>query len=324
MNWRAFGLAICLGSPAAAAPPSASLPTSTPTLPTMTLELVAEGEHPANAPYRVGDTVEVRPSGGSGLVAEEPEGTSTLKGAGFRLLPASEGPSRLLILKPGELKLPPLPLKDSAGQRVGQTEAKTLTAISSIAPDDPKPAEPVSAAGPLRLGFPWWVVVLGVIGLLILGAGLFVVSKRLIVAWLRRRRERRPPPPPIPPHEIARRALSELKANAWIEQKKFKPAYFRMSEILKAYLGARFKFDAEESTSREILQILSTGALAGQIPDRLFVALEGMSEALDWVKFTDWTPTVETAQQLFAALEQWISDLESAGAVSSGEVHASR
>lgn len=76
--------------------------------------------------------------------------------------------------------------------------------------------------------------------------------------WLRRhlaeRRDRRPPPPPRPLVERTRKALEALRAEGLVEKGLVREFHFRLSEILRGYLGERFGFEALECTSGELLR----------------------------------------------------------------------
>jgi len=76
--------------------------------------------------------------------------------------------------------------------------------------------------------------------------------------WLRRhlaeRRDRRPPPPPRPLVERTRKALEALRAEGLVQKGLVREFHFRLSEILRGYLGERFGFEALECTSGELLR----------------------------------------------------------------------
>jgi hypothetical protein len=75
--------------------------------------------------------------------------------------------------------------------------------------------------------------------------------------WLRRtlanRRARRPPPPPRPLADRTREALEALRAEGLLPKGLVREFHFRLSEILRGYLGERFGFEALECTSGELL-----------------------------------------------------------------------
>jgi len=75
--------------------------------------------------------------------------------------------------------------------------------------------------------------------------------------WLRRywaaRLKRRPPVPPRPLPERTRQALEALRAEGLLARGMVREFHFRLSEILRGYLGERFGFEALECTSGELL-----------------------------------------------------------------------
>ena len=96
-------------------------------------------------------------------------------------------------------------------------------------------------------------------GLLVAGA-LAVVGVR---AWRRRGARVPPPTPPRALSERTRAALDALGAEDRPAQGKVKEFYFRLSEILRGYLGERYGVDALESTSTELLAALRRLAAPG-------------------------------------------------------------
>jgi hypothetical protein len=76
--------------------------------------------------------------------------------------------------------------------------------------------------------------------------------------WLRRylkaRQARRPLPPPRPLPARTREALEALRAERLVAKGLVREYHFRLSEILRGYLGERFAFEALECTSGELLK----------------------------------------------------------------------
>jgi hypothetical protein len=89
-----------------------------------------------------------------------------------------------------------------------------------------------------------------------------------------------------------------LKAEGLLAKARYKDHHYRISEVLKRYLGRRFQFDALESTSAEVLQSLSRfDSLDARVVERV----RTLFDALDRVKFTDHIPSQAEAER---ALEE--------------------
>jgi hypothetical protein len=125
----------------------------------------------------------------------------------------------------------------------------TVEGLSSLPPDaaskgaalmDIKPNEDV----PVRS----WKLLWGFLALAALVAG---------ALWLRRylasRRLSAPPPPPPPLTERTLAALEALREEGLLGFGLIREFHFRLSEILRGYLGERYGFEALECTSGELL-----------------------------------------------------------------------
>jgi hypothetical protein len=75
----------------------------------------------------------------------------------------------------------------------------------------------------------------------------------LVRRELARRRTHRPLPPPRPLPERTREALEALRAEGLLAKGMVREYHFRLSEIVRGYLGERFGFEALECTSGELL-----------------------------------------------------------------------
>lgn len=247
----------------------------------------------------VGDVLELKITDlavGSSYRLELPKGAEPLHDLGWEvsevnsrpgspLQASAEGlPLHAIPLKSGAMTLPALAIVDG-DKIVARTLPLTIQVESAIKKDDPKPQEPVGLRPPVDLNFPLILILLGVLLVLAL-TGLGIYAYRL---WRGRRKPVVAPipvEPPKPEDEVALTALASLEKEALWRKAQFKPHYFRTSEILKEYLGARYRFDALESTSREIINHLENRAALDRLVDRL----ESIFERLDRVKFTDHIP----------------------------------
>lgn len=110
-----------------------------------------------------------------------------------------------------------------------------------------------------------------------------------------------PPRPRDPPDVEAYARLAVLEGEGLIAQGLKRDYYFRLSDIVRDYLGRRFAFDALEQTSDELLQELRKRPTPGLDLDALATFLRGA----DLVKFAKGEPTdgeaklsMDTARQL--------------------------
>ena len=144
---------------------------------------------------------------------------------------------------------------------------------------DIKPLREV--AGPRR--WPWVVGLAAAV--LILGA---------LGAWWLRRRRRGFSEPLVPPHDVAFEALRALRATDFEDERAVREFYFRISEVLRAYVEGRFRLNATDLTTEEILAATEGLSLAVEDEDKLHAFLQ----ASDQVKFAAHRPSegeIETA-----------------------------
>ncbi|MBL8910665.1 MAG: hypothetical protein JNM17_08195 [Archangium sp.] len=96
-------------------------------------------------------------------------------------------------------------------------------------------------------------------------------------------------PPPEPLHVRATKALDALAAENLPMKGEFKPYYFRLSEIVRGYLGELYGFEALESTTPELLVALHNRTTPG-LPLKEVVQF---AEASDFVRYAKQQPTIE-------------------------------
>lgn len=96
-------------------------------------------------------------------------------------------------------------------------------------------------------------------------------------------------PPPDPLHVRATKALDALAAENLPAKGEFKGYYFRLSEIVRSYLGELYGFEALESTTPELLNALRSRTTPGlPMPD-----LTTFAEASDFIRYAKQLPSVE-------------------------------
>jgi hypothetical protein len=102
-----------------------------------------------------------------------------------------------------------------------------------------------------------------------------------------------PPPPPRPPWEIAVEKLAELRRRKAEMVAAGQAGQFvdQVSDVVRAYLGGRFRFDGLESTSDELLTHLRKAS----VPVELFNEVGSFLRRCDLVKFAKVEPDAEEA-----------------------------
>ena len=295
VSWG-ISLVMLLGGLTASAMPVASpTPSPSPTsidtefllLPSYDLERVYEQGESKTNPVRIGDEIKLRvlgidPTLGQKSKVEVPPGTSPLNELGWEISEdLSDSLFTVAVIKAGHLTLPTLALNGPDGKYIGRTNPLNLEVVSSI---DGK--NPLDLVPPVGMAFPRWVIVLAMILLVLSVSGLIFG----VLWWMRRKNviKKIPVPvvPPKPEDEVALTALKELEKQALWMQGRYKQHYFRVSEVLKNYMGARYDCDAPERTASEMIQILQEK----RISDRLLTTLATLFDHLDLVKFTDRVP----------------------------------
>jgi hypothetical protein len=261
---------------------------------------------------RVGDTLIAKLQGGDvkrlpkDLKIKSPPGTPEETDLGFDIQDnvATSGEDLIVSIvatKAGNIALPSLALVDASGKAVARTNPVSFVAQSTISKDDPKAKEAEPPRPPVSLGFPLsTLVAIGILVLLLVGALVYAV-----IRWSRARRAAIPivKEPPKPEHEVALAALEQLEKRGLMRSGQFKAHYFAISEILKHYIGARYEFDAAESTTDEMLSVLRERRL---MPGKSEESLSEVFERLDRVKFTDHAPVSVEGMELLEEAKKFV------------------
>jgi len=200
----------------------------------------------------------------------------------------------------GSYVLPPVSVTYNAPSPTTLTTSEIFVEVASVLPADGtatdirdiKPLEPVAA------DLPWlWMAV---------GAGALVLAGGTVgAAWLRRRRRRARAPRVVPPHEIAFAALSELRQTDFEDTAAMRRYYFRVSEVVRAYVEGRFALNATDLTREEILTRLADLSDLEPSPRE---KLTRFLDHTDQVKFANREPTTaeigETYERALSFVEE--------------------
>lgn len=137
--------------------------------------------------------------------------------------------------------------------------------------------------------------------------GLLALAAAAVMFWIyrvwRKKHPRKIPAaalPPLPPYEDALVKLRTLEQSALPSQGLGREFAFSLSEIMRAYIGARFEIDALEATTDELLQRAAALPLGAEQQ----AWLRSFTGDLDMVKYaTGALAEVEAARQIEAARE---------------------
>ncbi len=251
------------------------------------IAVTIQAVHRRDVAVRLGDTLDL----GALTLLDRSESRTDLADGRAR----TEIVLRLAAFALGELALPPLEVTTvgPGGATYAARTKPVLLTIASLVGDDPDP-KPRPNAPPLPLLVPDWRLVWAAAATLGLAA---VVAA---ILWARRRAGRRartrPAAPAEPPDIIALRALDALGRADWLARGEVKRFHLRLSEVLRQYLGARYTFDAVESTTAEIVARLGAPQRGLDV-----AALDRLLSLCDLVKFAKYRPPDDGSRAALAA-----------------------
>ena len=201
---------------------------------------------------------------------------------------------RVAAYEPGPAELPPIDVTylGPGGEVKTIHTAPIAIKIASLIANEPEPvikdaATTVSVMEENRL--PLYIA--GGVAAAALGALLTF----LIVRKLRARPGERAGPPPRPAHEVALERLDRLGAYGFLENADNRPFYFAVSEVIRDYLGARYRFDSLEMTTDELVAELR-GHAGRELASFMLTEVESWLSACDLVKFAKISPTAAEAR----------------------------
>ncbi len=114
-----------------------------------------------------------------------------------------------------------------------------------------------------------------------------------------------PTAPPTPPHILAFRALEKLKGKGLLEKDECNPFYTELSLILRGYLEGRFRLNAPDETTEEIVEELSTSPDLTGIQRNI---LQDFMRQADMVKFAKGHPDRSTMESAFGTTKDFINE----------------
>jgi len=260
------------------------------------IELRLVARHPPGTVFDLPDTSVVAAGRTpSEFVVEQVEPAVRPEGGGSAREPASEGETAWTVkVRPfatGDLTFPALSLSYHAAGVGGAGEARSVATepavihVRSVLPEGDHP--PAGIKEPWWLRRSWWGVILGALAAIILGAV-------AVAAWRRyRRRPRAGPAAPVvpaipeePPYDRALRELESLLAGGLLATGRIKEFHIALSEIIKRFLAGRYRFDALDRTTEEVVADLTR---SGADPSLMRGASQLLG-ACDLVKFAKHRP----------------------------------
>jgi hypothetical protein len=201
---------------------------------------------------------------------------------------------KIAAFEPGDLVVPPIEVTylGPEGDVLTARSAPLPVKVISLLANEPEPALKENAAPvPVMVDDLTLVYAAAGVGIAAVGAALALVVRRR----MRARVSDRPAPPQRPPHEIALERLDPLGARGFAPDGDHRPLYFELSEVLRAYLGARFGFDALELTTEELVGELRRH----DAPPLVMSELLAWLSASDLVKFAKISPSAMDARGAF-------------------------
>jgi hypothetical protein len=139
----------------------------------------------------------------------------------------------------------------------------------------------------------------------LLGAGAALVLAVIIVFIMRRRGRALPAPLPEPADVRALRELDALAASDLLAAGRWREFYFRLSDVVRAYVERRFAIRAPERTTAEFLaEARRSPALSSPHRD----LLAGFLRAADLVKFARHEPKPGEGEAALAAARRFVEE----------------
>jgi len=263
-------------------------PTPTFSIPTLQTEFTQKNQ--AGPQYQVGDRIQLNIRIPLELAQElntvqlkNSDENNPLDKQGWYLDPSPQiinGNLRFIIspVKSGKLVLPELLILKEENHPL----AKTTPVNIDVAELTQNPASKPTLLDTISISLPLKFALLGILLIfMIIGVAAFIYKK-----YLSHKKNTRPNTeikiPATPDHVIALRDLNMLYEQYPYSKENLKPIAFGVSQILKNFFSARFKIDARESTTDEMMVLLKQEVL----PEQDLKKIRALFQSLDLIKFT--------------------------------------
>lgn len=183
-------------------------------------------------------------------------------------------------IKTGKLTLPELHIVKNEGQTI----AKTVSLNIEVAELKAEPNSTPDYLDTVSISLPFRFIVFGLLVILAIALLGFYLYKKFFANKKPAKPVEEIKLPPTPDHVIALRDLNQLYEQYSYSKETMKPVAFGVSQILKNFFSARFKVDARESTTDEMLALLKQESL----PESDLKKIRALFQNLDLIKFTDY------------------------------------
>lgn len=192
----------------------------------------------------------------------------------------------------GELEIPSFDLEVVGPGGETETLSTEGWGVEIVSVGTDESGEIRDIRGPLSIPMSLLRMLLLALGPLLLIALLYTVARRL------RSRDEEPAPARAalerPAHEIALEALSSLEGSGMLERGEVKEYHIEVSDILRTYVERRYRVDALEMTTREVL----LGLERARVDDSFREGLSAFLEQCDMVKFAKVRPGPDQSRQV--------------------------
>jgi hypothetical protein len=191
----------------------------------------------------------------------------------------------------GELEIPSFDVGVVSPDGTTETLSTDAYGIELVSVGVDESGEIRDIRGPLGIPMSLLRMLLLALGPLLIIALLYTVARRL-----RSRREAPEPARPAlerPAHEIALEALAALDRSGMLERGEVKEWHIEVSDILRTYVERRFRVDALEMTTREVLLGLERARVDASFREGLSAFLD----QCDMVKFAKVRPGPDQSRQ---------------------------
>jgi hypothetical protein len=193
----------------------------------------------------------------------------------------------------GEKTTPTLKFSVTDGPRTGEVAVPgtKVTIVSTLPPDaQEKGADLHDIRPPREVPIPSYRLLWALLAAAVVGAAAYALLK-----YLRRPKVALPAPPPkLDPLDVRTRQKLDALAKEDLPGKgKVREYYFRLSEIVRGYLGERYAFDALECTTPELL----TAVRKLHTPGLLYAELENFSLSSDLARYAKAAPNADDCKK---------------------------